>query len=461
MRRRRDQGPWLALAAATLATCLLVGRADAALPADGTGTAARERLATECDALMRQATKTPYGWVWRIDEPGQRPAGRNRIVTFDVRTTAAAGLALHLAGERLGEERFTSAAALVVKAVVAVQLNSGQFPQEGIIRANAGGRDDPAAVPRRAATCAALGLLLNVTHKPDAEGPMRRAAVKGAHWLASQQTRSGGWLVAYPPDVAPGDATRLVRLDAPDYRDATSALWLGAHVLDDERLLAKAEQSTSDLLALRIPDEKSAGHNLWSTAYHGDGTMVEKVAELHPAIDSLASRHAMEALLAAALCGGSEDATDALKEAAAALEKLPTTAGAWRRRYDLHIRPPKPQNPDDPPVAPLFEKGGDGAGESETVSGVGDVIKAAIRLAGDGPEPLRSSLDAELPVVQRIGMVLCGLKDDALTAARPSAAEGRTQDDLPGQLRRIAVLAWQVKPASDGDRLNGEKRTSG
>ena len=451
------------LVAGALAASLLAARAGAA-PADRTDATVRQRLAAECDALIRQAAKTPYGWAWRTEAATRRQAGRNRVVNFDVRITAAAGLALHLAGERLGEERFTSAAALAAKSVAAVQANSGQFPATGVIRANAGGRDEPAAVPHRAATCAALALLLTVTHSddPNAAGPTRRAAVKGAHWLASQQTRGGGWLVAYPPGAAPGEAMRLVRLDTPDYRDATLALWLAAHALGDDRLLARAEQSASDLEALRILDEKSAGHHLWTTAYNGDGTILEKVAELAPAIDSLASRRAMEMLLAACLLGDAEASTPVLKEAAAALDKLPLTDGRWRRRYDLHIRVPKAEHPDDPPVSPLFEGAVDAAGESETASGVGDVIRAANRLAEGGAESLKRTLDAELPLERRIGLVVCGLADDALTADAPPQLEEAAADDLRGQLRRIAALAWQVRPGPpNGEKLNGEKRTNG
>jgi hypothetical protein len=440
MRGRADQVTVVvALAALLLATPL------GAAPADS---AARVRLAAECESLLRLASKTPYGWAWRSEGAPRQP-GRDRVVTFDVRTAAATGLVLHLAGERLGDERFTGAAAQVAKAVAAVQMNSGQFPATGIIRANAGGRDGPAAVPQREATCAALALLLAVTEHDaaDGAGPARRAAVKGAHWLAAQQTRGGGWLVGYPPGAAPNDATKLIRLDTPEYRDAALALWLAARVLDEQRLLDKAEQTVNDLIALRIPDERSAGHHLWTTAYHADGEVLGKVAELSPCIDALASRHAMEALLAAGLLADDEATTRVLKEAAGDLAKLPKADGHWRRRYDLHIRLPEAASPGD--------------GESETISGVGDVVRVVNRLAEEGPGRLKQSLDAHLPVERRIGLVLCGLVDDALIvdlAREPSNGDNH----LAARLRRVAVLAWQIRPEpSDGEPLNGGNRTSG
>src|SRR5688572_13730321 len=234
----------------------LAGAAGAAPRVAEGGGDDRARLAAGCDELLRAAVKTPYGWGWKSyeraaqpDDPRAappRPAVSRRgsqppqAATIDVRSTAAAGLVLHLAGRQLGDARYTHAALQAARAVAAVQMNTGQVPATGVVRANAGGRDEPAAVPSRAATCAGLSLLLTLVHDDQADeadagsdaadalaregGPIHRAAVKAANWLAGQQTRSGGWLVAYPPDAAPGDATRLVRLDTPEYRDATIAL---------------------------------------------------------------------------------------------------------------------------------------------------------------------------------------------------------------------------------------------
>jgi hypothetical protein len=487
----------------------LAGAAGGAPAADSTDGDDRARLAAGCDDLLGSAVKTPYGWGWKSSEvvvrpvdpraTPPRPAAPRRgsataqAATIDVRSTAAAGLVLHLAGRQLGEARYTHAALQAARAIAAVQMNTGQVPATGVVRANAGGRDEPAAVPSRAATCAGLGLLLTLVHDhrgddADADGeqgtlareggPIHRAAVKAAKWLAGQQTRSGGWLVGYPPDAAPGDATRLVRLDTPEYRDATIALWLAADVLGDDRLARKAEQAVEDLVVLRIADERGAGNNLWSSAYGGDGALMRKFPELAPAIDTLASRNAMQALLAACLLGDAEATAPVLKEAAAALAKLPRVNGAWRRIYDLNVSlsapaPPPPGGDapapaaDEPPTSPLFPSASPGPGESELAIGVAEMVRAASRLEAVGHEGLLKELDAGLPFRHRLALVACGLADEAIAAEAATPGGGAANaGDLPARLRELALLAWRMRssisPAqSNGDETAREKTTGG
>jgi hypothetical protein len=448
---------------------------SAALPAaadDGH----RRQLAAECDAFLRDALKTPYGWGWTVN--GARPAnarpGAPRAAAIDLRATAAAGLVLHLAGVELQEARYAQAAVQAARAVAAVQANSGQVPGTGIIRANAGGRDEPAAVPARAATCAGIGLMLALAGDGgDTEGRdaanaalFRRAALKAANWLGTQQTRPGGWPVAYPPDAAPGDALRVVRLDTPAYRDATIALWLSAHVLDDDRLRTRAERAVGELVTLRIADAGGAGHDLWSTAYNLDETLHTKVDALSPAIDAQASRMAMQALLAACLLGGDEATAPVLREAAEALARLPKENGRWRRRYDWNLRlpsdPPAAPEPDEEEVGPpsaVFDLDSSPPGEWEPAVGVDEIIRAARRLDKLGPEGYAKQLGAQMPVTRRLALVLCGLDDEALTAeAPPRWVEGPKVDEFDERLRRAAVLVWRVRLGTDDRPPDGEKQ---
>ena len=449
--------------------CLFL--ATGAARADDAGHAAevRQELVNECDALIGAAVKTPYGWGWSADSRPAAKQGRSRTVTIDLRTTAAAGVALHVAGARLEEPRYAQAAVQAARAVAAVQLNSGQIPAVGVIGANAGGRDAPAAVPSRAATCSAVALLTavlryadvnddgNVTReRPNPAARFRPVALKAASWIAAQQTRSGAWLVAYPPGAAPGEATRLVRLDDTDFRDATVALWLASATLDDTRLRRRAESAVGKLASLRIADDRSLGQNLWSTAYTGDGAEPPNFPELAPAIDVVASRNAMVALLAASLSGDAEATTPVLREAAAALEKLPKRNGAWQKRYDLDLRvdppaaeaqdaaPPPAEGEDEPPASDVFLPAPTAVGDDETVEGVEAVVRAVDRLAELGPEKFRDALAQRLPLEHRLSLMLCGLDADPFSEGPPAGAAA-DRDGLDGRLRRIARLAWWVR----------------
>jgi hypothetical protein len=451
----------------------------AALPAAAADDVRRTQLRADCDALLRDAVKTPYGWGWTTN--GVRPAsgrgGAARTVTIDLRPTAAAGLVLHLAGAQLNEARYTQAAVQAARAVAAVQANSGQVPATGIIRANAGGRDEPAAVPSRTATCAGIGLLLTLADdagdSDDAEerdaanaALFRRAALKAANWLGTQQTRPGGWPVAYPPDALPADAIRVVRLDTPSCRDATIALWLSAHVLGDERLRTRAERAVGELVTLRIVDEGGAGHDLWSTAYNLDETLHTKTDALSPAIDAQASRMVMQALLAAYLLGEDEATLPVLREAAEALARLPKENGGWRRRYDWNLRltsdppaaPVQDEKEDGPPSA-VFDLDSPAPGELEPAVGVDEIIRAVRRLDKLGAKGYAKQLGAQMPVTHRLALVLCGLDDEALTAeAPPRRVEGAKPDELDERLRRAAVLVWRVRLGTDDRPVDGGKQ---
>jgi hypothetical protein len=322
-------------------------------------------------------------------------------------------------------------------------MKTGQIPAEGVIRANAGGRDEPLEVPSRSATCACLGLLASLTHDADANNPSdgsrtRRAAAQAAHWLSTQQTASGGWLVTEPPDARPGEGTRLVRLDDPGYRDAFIALHLAAHVLEDERLARQAAATEEDLDALRIGDAHSVGYRLWSTAYTPDHEMVTTTPALSPAADTVASRNAMQALLAACLLGDADTAAPILQEAAASVAKLPKENGAWRRRYPLrdNAAPPPAEGATDPAPEPA---------DAAAATGVEEVLRAAGRLDELKPKRFREAMETTLSVQDRLALTLCGLGDAFLTEESPPPGPAGAADDFELTLRRTALLAWRVK----------------
>lgn len=411
------------------------------------------QLVAECEALAKAAVQTNFGWGWAAAD-AKPAAGRRGPVAIDLRTTARVGLALHLAGRRTGQPRFTAAAFQAARAVAAVQANTGQVPATGVIRANAGGKDQPAPVPAREPTCAGLALMLVVIRDAAETGtaadriePLKRAAAKAAHWLTTQQTRSGGWPVLFTPPAPKGGnrsraaaPVRMIRLDEPGFRDATVALWLAARVLEDAKLANRAEAAIEELAVLRIDDDKSPGRGLWSSAYSLNEAPLAGGEDygLPYEVSLAASRNAMQALLAAALlsegapnadAGAGGDAPTAaplMRDALAAIERLPQRDGQWERRYDIHPRKGAPAQvlaADDAPESELFRPetgaaGGDGQAESPAVD-VHELVEALRRVEAFGAAAYRDRLAAQVPVEHRLAMTVCGMGDDLLTAETP------------------------------------------
>jgi len=213
------------------------------------------QLAAECDALLADAVRRPYGWAW--DTAALPSAGRAatapRPVSMQPLATPAAGLVLLYAGQLLDEQRYRQAAFEAARGLAAAQTERGQIPRRAVFGSSASGQDEPALIPDRAATRAGLALILMVIDstepKPEA---LTRPAIRAARWLESQQARDGGWHVTDPPDATPAHAKRLIRLDDPDYRDSTYALLLSAEITADRMTSHAAQQALQKLLSLRL-----------------------------------------------------------------------------------------------------------------------------------------------------------------------------------------------------------------
>jgi hypothetical protein len=471
----------------------------------GQRNAFEQQLANECDALNAAAVKTSYGWGWSdakapagaeppappVDPkksaprkpPLRRPAKPVQIARrdeIDVRQTAAAGLVLYMAGEQLGDARLTRAATEAARALAAVQQPTGQMPAVGILGANAGGRDEPSVVPSRAATCAALALLSTViqgSEKPDAR--LAQAATKAAAWLGAQQTPSGAWPVAHTPAGARG-ATRLIRLDTPDYRDATAALLLAAHALGDAAAAKRAEAAVTSLLSMRVRAGDDAGGVLWVPGYRLTGEPLPKNADLPYALDTVSAEYGTQTLLAACLLGtdttdasagltpAAKAAAPALTAAAKALDALPRKAGGWHRYYDILAATPVAEL--EPRVGlandGLFASDDDAAaGATADAAVLAEVIFAAKQIGAAGLEKFLADAEAENAVFwppHRVSLMLCGLGHGALSTQFPAARsevarylkvneglwtllEGAVPGDLPTRLERLQLLVVRSK----------------
>jgi hypothetical protein len=497
--------------------------APATTAATAVATPRRAQLAAECDQLLRAAVKTPYGWGWSAGaiaaapDPSAAPprapraARVARSATIDTGTTAAAGLALHLAGKRLGKAEYSAAAVQAARVLSAVQANTGQVPAAGVIRTSAGGNDPPAAVPSRAATCSSLALLLTLLRDAELSPPapgdaesdaarvrsLRPAALKAANWLATQQTKRGGWPLEYLPTPSPGAPgspgaaartarpLRLIRLDRPDARDATFCLWLSASVLRDAGLRRHAELADEELSVLRIADEKSGARNLWAAAYDLDEAPVKTIADLPYGVDAAATDYAMQALLAASLLGDGDAAAPVVKEAVTALSGLPKRDGKWLRYYAPFpevaanapgeaaeiqdpVGPVGPA-PDSPPGSQVFNPDPADPDEPTAPLSLPQTIAAAGRLADLGPEKYAEALARAVPVEHRLAMAICGLDENALTSEPPTDAAGVRQyleryqgefrllespvpDDVFTRVRRLGLLLRRVQLEPAGDR---------
>src|SRR4051812_4645766 len=81
-----------------------------------------EALKQECDALLEQLVKRPYGWGWQE----KSVAAREPVVSFEPQNTPAAGLLLLLGADVLEDRRYADAAANVGRLVAASVQPSGQ-----------------------------------------------------------------------------------------------------------------------------------------------------------------------------------------------------------------------------------------------------------------------------------------------------------------------------------------------
>ena len=287
--------------------------------------------------------KKPYGSAWPADEPGGALAPREQragavAVSMEPLHSPAAGLVLLLAGELLGEERFTQAAHEAARGAAASVSRTGMVLSRPTFGpALAGGRDEPAYVAPRDATVAALGLMLaDLAAAPDPaqqDDIVKRGAARAVLWLFRQQAQNGAWTSAYPADVPGRDALRLVRLDDGDYRNCTYALLLAGDVLENPRATASARRAADLLLRARLagPMRSSA---LWATAYSVDGVVLDESLNFPNGADVLASRYAMETLLATYVKFNDEAHRDALAEAARTLQAGVGGDGSWPRFPD-------------------------------------------------------------------------------------------------------------------------------
>src|SRR5258706_12652941 len=98
-----------------------------ALPLHAASPAAQQ-LARECDELIAQAIRRPYGWAFSETEPEAKPHGGGQLAALEPPGSAGAGFVLYWAGDLLEQPKFKQAAYQVARSVVAAQRPTGQIP---------------------------------------------------------------------------------------------------------------------------------------------------------------------------------------------------------------------------------------------------------------------------------------------------------------------------------------------
>lgn len=470
-----------------MVTLLLAGSLGAAELPGAQNSAFDEQLSKECASLITTAVKSSYGWGWAEpkrdpktaamtddDQKGKtakrksvesraavKPVQAAHRTEIDVLQTAAAGLVLFLAGERLDDPALSKAGTEAARALAAVQQPSGQLPAVGVLAANAGGHDEPMLVPSRAATCAAIGLFSAILQGSDKPDPRFVSALtRAAGWLSTQQTQAGAFAVAYPRnDVR--DASRVVRLDTPDYRDATAALLLASRVLGEPAPARRANDTVTALLAMRVRSGDERVGALWVPGYRLTGEGLQHKADLPYALDMVAAQYSMQTLLIACLLSEHWDdrsAADALIAASKSIDALPRRSNErWHRHYHLLTRAPLDKES-------LSNSSGkeeaDASAIDSDASVLAQTLTAANAVATQGTERFLTESYSEKGIFwppNRIGMMLCGLGSDRLALSLPRSKEeaqryvkehaatwlpleGEIPPDVETRIRRVHVL---------------------
>ena len=474
----------------------------------------RAQIATRCDDLLRTALRSPFGWGWNSGEaeppepaPGRfpsgaltpsakppakptlRPAAAQRHPVIDGRETAVIGVELFWAGELLGEEKYKQAALEAARGLSSIQTRAGQVRAHGPMGLFTAPADAPAEVADRSATVAALGLWLTlidagdraagrapggVPDDPPANPPgearggrpgeaenrggpagrdarLTAPAALAARWLVSQQTPTGAWPVGYPSDAPAGKGARVVRLDTPEFRDTALALLLAADVLERRDLRVRFDKAADQLAAMRVILIGRFDPVLWVAGYDLQGNVLRHVAEFPGDIDLLATRHALQTLLAGYLVTlRTEDAVTA-RQAAEALAPLPRPGGKWARFYTNRGEPTDPPKPATTrPVsdaAPGFFPGlTDVSKPPPTDPKIDGVLRLTAQIAELGGEKVVQSLAEERPMRRRLVEMICGLSDDSLSPRLPGEkplappASDSGNSGLSGQ----AIGLWAV-----------------
>ncbi len=436
-------GRWQAFAA--IIVCLLVAdlaRADS-----------REQLVTESRQLLRVAVVRPFGIAFVDPNADATGLPKNaQLVSFQSRSTPAAGWVLTRAARLTGEKELDAAARKIARGIAAAQESSGRIPAQAVYSSSLAQKRPPGTFFDRSATLACLGFLLPYLPDHADDELSRRCAMRAAQWLLHEQTPTGAW--ATQIDQPEKQPLKLIRLDTPEFRDITFALTLAADVLKEPGLRRGASKAAELLTRIRIDPSRTAG-GLWRATYYLDGTPCDLFDD-RAGVDILATRYTMQALIGQAIARNEAPADDAFRRAVAAVSGLKYEDDLWRRVYLLNgsevIDMPRGAAPQRETVFNTQRPDPDSIDQQIGTFG----LPQTLRLADPAQRPRAGNIEDDLT------LSLVGLIDRPFTFPRPtSAAEASAAfekgqrlwqmltepvpDALPDRLSRLSVLVYKCQ----------------
>jgi len=316
-----------------------------------------------------------YAWKWPKDLSTAEGEGRSSpsLIVMQPPGTPSVGMAMLDAYKVTGDRLFLQGAKEAAQALMWCQLSSGGWDGEfdfnplksrsyHFRRDIEAGDADPAG--RRGSstlddnkTQSALSLLMELAHtdacKDDAA--FRFALKFGLDGLLAAQAPNGGWGQHYdgPADAAAPVVKARIPAEWPriwpavDYTSfytlndgnlqAVMRLLLRASELEkDERFLAAAKKLGDFLLLAQLPGPQPA----WAQQYNREMEPAWARKFEPPAVSSIESVSAINALIELWLATGEEKWLQTLRPAIAWLEKSKLPDGRWARFYELGTNKP-------------------------------------------------------------------------------------------------------------------------
>lgn len=316
-----------------------------------------------------------YAWRWPTDLSIAHGENRSSptLIMMQPPGTPAVGLAMLNAWKATGDKLFLQAAKEAAQSLIWCQLASGGWDSDFDFDPRKASRyhfrrDIEAGDTERGhrhgdstlddeKTQSALHFLLELAHddacKEDAA--LKTALKFGLDGLLAAQAPNGGWGQHYDGPIDP--ATPVVKAKLPaewphiwpnvDYTRfytlndgnllAVMRLLLRAHELDkDDRYLAAAKKLGDFLLLAQLPEPQPA----WAQQYNEEMIPVWARKFEPPAVSSIESASAINALIDLWLANGDDKWIKTLPPAIAWLEKAKLPDGHWARFYELNTNMP-------------------------------------------------------------------------------------------------------------------------